>query len=131
MKINFNNRSSTLDLYNIAKSIGIKNLKIIRKKDLRKYIHRYENIILNLDDNGAGTHWVALNTSKKLYFDSYNQAPPSIIPSDYKFNKNFEIQAIDDEFCGQLCLIWIWYINNQSEKAFYKLFKDVYSSKIE
>jgi hypothetical protein len=126
MKFNLNRRSSILDLYNIARSIGLTNLKVIRKKDLRKYIHRYENIILNLDDIGSGSHWVAINTTKKVYFDSYNQPPPEIIPDDYKYNKNFEFQSIDDEFCGQLCLLWTWYINNETEYKFYKLFKDVY-----
>lgn len=128
-KLNYINRSSTTDLYNLAESIGLKNLIIIRKSELPLYIDKYENIILNLGDS---THWCVLNTKKKRYFDTYGQPPPLIVPKDYTYSKKkFEIQAIDgasSTMCGQACCVWLWYINNKSETAFYKEFKDIYKN---
>lgn len=130
-KLNYINRSSTTDLYNLAESIGLTNLIIIRKNDLLKYIDKFENIIINLD-NTIGSHWCALNTKKKRYFDSYGQPPPLIVPKDYTYSKKkFEIQAISgasSEMCGQLSCIWLHFINNSTEKAFYANFKDIYKN---
>ena len=84
--MNFNQRNSTLDLYKICNDLGVTNVKIIRKYDLKKTIEqkKFKNIIINLDDYGGGSHWVCCNTEKKLYFDSYAQLPPFGIPNSYK-----------------------------------------------
>ena len=126
--INFIHRSSVSDLYSLAEKINLKNLIIIRKKDLNKYINNFENIIINL---GPSTHWCALNTKKKRYFDTYGQPPPLNVPDDYSYKTGFEIQNINgvsSEMCGQACCLWLHYINNSTEKAFYKEFKDVFKN---
>ena len=127
--MNFNQRTSTLDLYKICNDLGVKNVKIIRKYDLKKTIEqkKFKNIIINLDDFGGGTHWVACNTDKKLYFDSYAQLPPFGVPSSYKRSSTKkELQDVEGENCGALCCLWLYYINFKSNDEFYKLFKDVY-----
>ena len=125
--LNYNKRTSTLDLYKICNDLGIKDVKIIRKSDLKKTIPKYQNIIINLDDYGAGSHWVALNTSKKLYFDTYSQLAPFGVPSSYKRSSTKkELQSIEGKNCGPLCCLWLYYINNKSNDEFYKLFRDVY-----
>lgn len=66
--MNLINRSSTNDLYTLAEKINLNSFIIIRKKDFNKYKDNYENIIINLDDNNKGSHWVAVNTKKKNIF---------------------------------------------------------------
>lgn len=128
-KLNYLKRSSILDLYNLASEVGLNDLIIIRKKDLNKNIHKYKNIILNLDDNGGGSHWVGINTKKKVYFDTYGEVPPNIIPKDYKqYKKDYELQDIDDEFCGQMTILALYYIDIGQEKKIYTIFKDIYKN---
>jgi hypothetical protein len=129
---NLINRSSTNELYNLANKLELENLIIIRKNKFNRYKNDYENIIINLDDIDNGSHWVAINTKKKIYFDSYNQKMPNIIPKDYKqANSQFEIQSLSSEMCGQLCVLFLYFLqkiknSDKAIKEFYKLFKDVY-----
>ena len=124
--MNYINRSSSSYLLELAKLIGLNDLVVIPKSDFNKY-KKHENIIINLDSDGNGTHWCAINTKKKIYFDSYNQIPPKIIPKTYKSIKhNFELQTIDAEDCGQLSLLFLYYTSKGKTEDFYKLFKDVY-----
>ena len=85
---------------------------------------------MNLDDISGGTHWTAINTKKKLYFDGYSQPKPNIVPNDYRESKlNFEIQSINSfnsTSCGGLSVLWLWYVNYSTERKFYSLYKDVY-----
>jgi len=131
--MNLINRSSTSNLYDLAKKLGLKDLIIIRKKDYNNFKNSYENIILNLDDVNNGSHWVAVNTKKKIYFDSYNQPMPNIIQKEgYKqANSKFEIQSLNSEMCGQLCVLFLYYLQkyetpNKAIKEFYSKFIDVY-----
>lgn len=127
--INFNSRSSIADLENILNKLGVKNYIICRKGQLKNYKKnkKITNYIINLDDLNNGSHWVAMNTTKKLYFDSFAQPPPLEIPKDYKLaSTNKELQAIEGEICGQLCCLWLYYINYKSNDDYYNLFKDVY-----
>ena len=76
---------------------------------------------------GNSTHWVALYKPKKLYFDSYAQSPPTVVPKNYKMaSTNKEIESMDGNNCGQLCLLWLYYVNFKSNDEYYKLFKDLY-----
>lgn len=129
---NLINRSSTNELYALANKLGLKNVIIIRKNKFNDYQKDYENIIMNLDDINNGSHWICVNTKHKIYFDSYNQLMPNIIPKDYKqANSQFEIQSLNSEFCGQICVLFLYYLQknknpNKSIKEFYSKFKDVY-----
>ena len=110
-----------LSKFKIPKSI------VIVQSELPSVIDRFENIIMNLGsyENG-GSHWVALNTKKKLYHDSFSQPPPEIVPSDYKYKKNTEIQGYDKQFCGSFTLLWLYYVNFKTERQFYNVFVDLY-----
>lgn len=129
---NLINRSSTNELYALANKLGLKNVIIIRKNKFNDYQKDYENIIMNLDDINNGSHWICVNTKHKIYFDSYNQPMPNIIPKDYKqANSQFEIQSLNSEMCGQLCVLFLYYLQknknpDKSIKEFYSKFKDVY-----
>lgn len=129
---NLINRSSTNELYALANKLGLKNVIIIRKNKFNDYQKDYENIIMNLDDINNGSHWICVNTKHKIYFDSYNQPMPNIIPKDYKqANSQFELQSLRSEFCGQICILFLYYLQknknpDKSIKEFYSKFKDVY-----
>jgi len=123
---NFINRSSINDLYNLCNSMGIKNIYICNRDELKNSLNnnKIKNIILNMGDS---THWVALNKTKKIYFDSYASEKPLGIPFNYKkASTNKEIQSISSSDCGQLCCLWLYYINFKSNKDYYNLFKDIY-----
>jgi hypothetical protein len=127
--MNYTARTSIIDLENILNKLGVKNYIICRKGELKNYLKnkKITNYIINLDDVDNGTHWVAMNTTKKLYFDSYAQEKPLEIPKDYKLaSTNKELQSIEAEICGQLCCLWLYYVNHKSNNDYYELFKDVY-----
>lgn len=130
--MNLINRSSAKQLYDLANKLKLKDLIIIRKHQFNNYKNDYENIIINLDSHNNGTHWVYCNTKKKIFFDSYNELMPNIIPKDYKqANSKFEIQSLNSEMCGQLSVLFAYYLQKykNTEKAineFYSKFKDVY-----
>lgn len=122
--MNLNKSTSAIQLGKLLRQMNIHNFDIMRKGEIHK--SRNDNLIINLDDFGEGSHWVALNKSHKLYFDSYNQPKPEEIPRDYKQHGKI-IEGINQEDCGQLCVLWLYYINNSSEKQFYNLFRKLYS----
>jgi len=127
--MNYTARTSIIDLENILNKLGVKNYIICRKGEIKNYINnkKITNYIINLDDVNNGTHWVSLNTTKKLYFDSYAQDKPLEIPKNYKLaSTNKELQSIESEICGQLCCLWLYYVNHKSNNDYYELFKDVY-----
>jgi len=127
--MNYTARTSIIDLENILNKLGVKNYIICRKGELKNYIKnkKITNYIINLDDVNNGTHWVSMNTTKKLYFDSYALDKPLEIPKDYKLaSTNKELQSIEAEICGQLCCLWLYYVNHKSNNDYYELFKDVY-----
>lgn len=126
--MNLNNRSSDIELLDLGKKLGIKSFIVCSKPDLKKNLKIYDNIIFNLsDDRFGGTHWVAIMKPKKLYFDAYAQDKPSVVPQNYKCaSTKKEVEAIDGNNCGQLCILWLYYMNFKSNDKYYKLFKDVY-----
>ena len=127
--MDFTNQTSQNDLYQICKELGISNVKVIRKDQLKntlknKYI---SNIIINLDSFGCGTHWVYLSPLYKIYFDSYAQPAPLEVPKNYRLASQIkQIQSIEATDCGALCCLFAYYLNFKSKKDYYKLFKDCY-----
>ena len=124
------NRTSDSDLLALGKKLGLHNLVVCAKSKVKGYLAnpKISNIIFNLSDSDTGgTHWVALFKPKKMYFDSYAQDKPSIVPSNYKLaSQNKEVQSMEAQDCGSLCLLWLHYVNFKSNEDYYKLFKDVY-----
>jgi len=129
MVLIFNGKTTTSDLYLLLNRMNIKNSIVISKDKLKETLKNknIKNIIINLDSIGNGTHWCALNTDKKLYFDSYAQPPPLAVPNNYKLSsKEKQLQSLEASDCGELCCLWLHYINYNTNKNFYDMFKDVY-----
>lgn len=127
--MDYTKRTSIEDLYRLCDKLDIKNVMICRTDQLKNYLKnkKIQNYILNLDNHGSGSHWVAYSPKYKLYFDSYAQPPPSQIPKGTKLASNKkELQTLEATDCGGLCCLWLYYINNKSNAAYYNLFKDVY-----
>jgi hypothetical protein len=128
-EFDFTKTTSTRDLYSLLHKLNVKNVIVCRKGEVKKYLKNkmIKNYVINLDDIGNGSHWVALNTTKKIYFDSYAEEKPLSIPKDYKrASTNKELQTLESTDCGGLCCLWLYYINNKSNDDYYSLFKDVY-----
>jgi hypothetical protein len=98
--------TSKFELDRAAKSLGLHSFVCIRKKELPKWIHKRTHIIMNLDDFGPGSHWVALHTPSKQYYDSFGQPPPNVVPASYSW-KAVQEQEVDEENCGERCLQWL------------------------
>lgn len=118
-----NKATSGKQLASLLKKLHVNNFDVIRKKDINK--SNADNLIINLDDNGDGSHWVAMNRNHKLYFDSYGRPPPNEVPHDYKYKTKI-IEGIEQQDCGQLSALWLHYVNHSTPDEFYKLFKSLY-----
>lgn len=124
----YTKRTSTQDLERICSDLGVP-VKVIRKHELPALLRSgYKGgIIMNLDDYGGGSHWVAMYTPKRLYFDSYARPPPKVVPRGYtQASQKKELQSIESSDCGGLCCLWLYYVSHRSNEEYYKLFKDVY-----
>lgn len=118
-----NRSTSSSTLEHLLLKMGVNDFDIVRKRDIPHC--RSENLIINLDDNGPGTHWVAMNRKHKLYFDPFGLSPPESVPKHYKHRRTI-IEGIHDEDCGPLCALWLHYVNHKSPEAFFKLFRPLY-----
>jgi hypothetical protein len=116
--------TSDVQLSNLLKKLNIDDFAIVRKHMIPHT--DADNLIINLDDNGQGSHWVAMSRSKKRYFDSYGQHPPNEVPKSFTHSKKI-IEGIHGDDCGQLSVLWLYYINNLDEKSFYDLFDPLYT----
>jgi hypothetical protein len=107
---------SNIDIHD--KMRDIKNFVGVFSRNNTPYLKKNHSLILNLDDEeGSGTHWVALckkkDGSKVLFFDSYGYPPPQEIVDIYKKNKNKlvysnnEIQDPTSIMCGYYCMMFI------------------------
>ena len=127
--MDYTKRTSVTDLLLIARVLKVNNFAVCRLDELPRVLNqkKIDNIVINLDSYGSGSHWVALNRTKKLYFDSYAQPAPSIVPRNYKLaSQTKEVQSIAATDCGALCVLWLHYVNYKSNEDYYKLFSDVY-----
>jgi hypothetical protein len=98
--------------------------------------------IINLNDSDkGGTHWVALFISlkkKATYFDSFGVIAPvdiedfiKTIDCDYKYSDKI-IQDIDNGYCGQYCLYFIYSMHfNRDFGKFINLFDLDYKNNLE
>lgn len=84
-----------------------------------------ESVVINLDGiSGPGTHWVAYLKKDKdvYYFDSFGNLPPPLeliqyLGSDIKIHYNYKkFQNYGTVNCGQLCLKFLYDMNNKISK---------------
>jgi len=123
-------------LYEIGKknNITIDDINYKNKINIEK-VKKNMNFILNLqdeDDNGNGSHWVALlkRGSNFFYFDSFGAKPHKrIINLCHNLSKckgtitynNYIIQNITTEICGYYCFGLLYYCKKATEKTLLNL----------
>ena len=124
------NRTSDSDLLKLGKKLGIHNLVVCAKSKVKGYLAnpKVSNIIFNMSNsNTGGTHWCYYSPKYNVYFDSYAQDMPSILPKKTKLASTYkQIQSMESQDCGSLCCLFAYYLNYKSKDEYYKLFKDVY-----
>ena len=107
-----------LALKKVAKHIGIKNLDgIVMKEEFMVLPYPKKKVIVNLGDNGIGTHWVLIYRKPGVgsdyiyYFDSYGLGMPDAFRSrfddDYVIESMSTIQSYDSLLCGLYCIYFI------------------------
>lgn len=126
LNLNLINKSitSSEDLYKLAEILGF-NIDYIgfgyNFPDIEKDC---KLCILNLgNDIIGGSHWVAVNTKTKEYFDPLGLPPDNYIPKDYTYNKE-TIQNPKFGRCGQYSILFLYYSNLGKSDEFYKLFAE-------
>jgi len=120
---------SNFDLYDMASQNNIKLDGVIFKNDLPTIRKKQNmNIIINLADDGEGTHWVCLvrRNNKFFYFDSFGVSPPEIVRKYCKKNlacNTYICQNLNSQMCGWFCFGLIYYITN-NKGDFYDMCND-------
>lgn len=138
-KINSNNSISHLygmltksmttaeDLIKLSKLLGFNVDYIGFGKDWSPSLGKL--CILNLGNmKMGGTHWCAVNTETKEYFDPLGAPPDDYMPKDYKTNNHMPIQNMKYGRCGQYSILWLYYSNRGESDEFYKLFDIGYNN---
>ena len=119
MSIFNKSRTSREDLLKLLRDAGINNAKVDWSYMFDKNI---PYMILNLGNHIlGGTHWVAVDNIKKIYFDPFGAAPPTYIPKDYQYN-NLQIQNFNFGRCGQYATLFLIYSKADELDRFYNLF---------
>lgn len=97
--------TNTIDLMNIAEGLGIK-VDFLSKEEYKKLAEKNEEpkkVIVNMDSEGSGTHWVSFRTDNNgiiHYYDSFGVFPPIFIKKRLVlYNVNID-QHPNDSNCG-------------------------------
>ncbi len=101
-----NNTMSDTDLRKKGKKyVANKKFKKLSTKQKRK------GVVLNLDEKGAGTHWVGIKEKKKgvvRYFDSYGIRPSyGIVKNSLILYNPKQLQKFSETNCGQRVIKWL------------------------
>ena len=120
---------SNIEIKKILRNLGINDVYIISKDELKNF-NSSNKFIINMDNNtGSGTHWVSLIDN--FYFDSYGLIYPNEISNfiDNIYYSNKQIQLKNDTCCGWFCLMFIIYfdktkINKNSYNKFINQFNN-------
>lgn len=105
------------DLEFMADKMGLGNIKISWLKDADE-LDTGMNIINLGNPSISGTHWVATYNGK--YFDSFGLVPPEKL-SRLEWTP-LQIQDVRAGFCGNYCLLWLYYAKIGELDQFYNLF---------
>lgn len=124
--------TSTSQLYDLAKKLKLKIQYIGFAEDLHRQKLKKGIYIINLGDLvKGGTHWTLLYIGKNeaFYSDSYAMPPEDGvinfvrgIPIDW--NRDYQLQGIDENYCGQWALLTAYHLNKSSKQTLKKTFEN-------
>lgn len=113
-------RTSDNDLLSLARLLGVKIDQIDFKEKMKRTA---DYAILNMGNPlTGGSHWIAVSSKHKMYFDPLGLPRPRVIPKSYSY-REFSIQNPQYGHCGQYCVLWLYYLQHGRLDDFYKLFK--------
>jgi hypothetical protein len=133
-------RTTSFELQEACKELKIPLRSIAFKDQLARLTPVQGAYIINMANSGsAGTHWIALwnyrdrqNKSQSIYFDSFGLPPPIEVT---QFAKRYgdlhvvantrQLQPTDEGFCGQFCLLFLYYVQLNRLTEFYHAFCNV------
>jgi hypothetical protein len=114
------------DLHNMADLLGFKIDWIGFGDDFKPSNGKLQ--ILNLGNMRiGGSHWCAVNTESKEYFDPLGAPEDNYIPKDYTTNNHIPIQNMKFSRCGQYTVLFLYYSNRGETDEFFDLFKIGYN----
>jgi hypothetical protein len=107
------------DLEFLANKMGINPFKIVWLKDADPEYKEAQ--IINLGNpNIGGSHWTCTYDGK--YFDSLGMIPPEKL--DHLEWTPLQIQGITEGFCGNWCMLYLWYAKEGELDKFYNQFEN-------
>ena len=117
--------STAKDLMNLADLLGFKIDWIGFGNDFKSSNGKLQ--ILNLGNWKNQSHWVAVNTESKEYFDPLGSPPDDYIPKDYTTNNHIPVQNMKYGRCGIYVTMFLFYSNRGETDEFFDLFKIGYN----
>lgn len=120
--------STNIFLQELAKKLKLKNFRGVFMRDsLPSHPLNNESGIMNFDKEAEnGSHWVAWYvkggakaTKNYYYFDSYGTAVPDelrkYLGRPKIHHSDFMIQGINSDICGELCIAFIYAMDNTNK----------------
>ena len=111
--------TSNIELQGLIDKLGIKNFRGVIMRDEFKALGKpleVEYGIYNTDDsNSSGQHWCCWHRANTSWFHfcPFGADPPKefmdYVGKEKVVSSTFQIQDFDDNICGQLCVIIIFY----------------------
>lgn len=94
------------DLEDLEKQLNIQLDGVITIEQTRANIKRNGRYTILLHDGDQTGHWVAYD--RGYYWYSFGElCPSSLIKYVKKYNRK-QLQAVEQEWCGQWCLLWLY-----------------------
>ena len=110
------------ELEYLAQKLNIPNVKVCWLKDCDALPN--VNYIINLGNpHIGGSHWCA--TSQGYYFDPFGIDPPPQL-ENLQWTP-LQIQSIRTGYCGNYCMLWLYYAIRNEQDQFYSAF-DAYNT---
>jgi hypothetical protein len=112
--------TTNIQLLDLVKKLNIPHFRGIYNRDSLpdKPLEIENGILHSRDENDIRTgHWTSfyINHDKVYYFDSFGITPTKefckyVSPLQI-ITHNFQIQQLEDENCGELCVLFLYLIN--------------------
>ena len=117
-------------LNDMAKKLNLKHFLGVFMCDELKEINLRENMcfIFNFQDSDqTGSHWALAykKGDEKIYFDSYGSHPPIQLQNLFGTRilySNFQIQSFGSDYCGEICLLVAYLLENSKDDSLHKAF---------
>jgi hypothetical protein len=98
--------TSDHDLEDLSVKLNIQVDGVITIEEAKASIKRNGRYVILLHDGNQTGHWVTYDRGS--YFDSFGEPPPRSLLKYVKSYNCKQLQAVEQAFCGQWCLLWLY-----------------------